>query len=70
MSGRPFLTARWRHLLLLNYQVDPGLLEPLAPSGTDAFNFPGKFHSGNISRCSGRCRVSPAPLQQVCAVQS
>jgi len=35
VSGRPFLTARWRHLLLLNYQVDPGLLEPLAPGGTE-----------------------------------
>src|ERR1041385_4617067 len=35
VSGRPFLTARWRHLLLLNYEVDPGLLEPLVPSGTE-----------------------------------
>src|ERR1051326_2093589 len=35
VSGRPFLTARWRHLLLLNYQVDPPLLEPLVPNGTE-----------------------------------
>src|ERR1051325_7183049 len=35
VSGRPFLTARWRHLLLLNYRVDPPLLEPLVPDGTE-----------------------------------
>ena len=35
MSGRPFLTAQWHHLLLLNYQVEPRLLEPLVPRGTE-----------------------------------
>jgi uncharacterized protein len=30
----PFLTAQWRDLLLLNYQVDPQLLAPLVPAGT------------------------------------
>jgi uncharacterized protein len=30
----PFLTARWRHLLMLNYAVDPSLLEELCPRGT------------------------------------
>ena len=34
MSARPFLTARWRHLLLLNYAVDPALLAPHVPAGT------------------------------------
>ena len=31
---RPFLTATWRHLAMLNYRVDPALLEPLVPQGT------------------------------------
>src|SRR5258706_234102 len=35
MSRRPFLTAEWRHLLLLNYQVEPRGLEPLVPHGTE-----------------------------------
>lgn len=30
-----FLTAEWRHLVMLNFVVDPGLLLPLVPSGTD-----------------------------------
>lgn len=29
-----FLRARWRHLVLLNYAVDPALLAPLVPRGT------------------------------------
>ncbi len=32
-SSRAFLTASWRHLCLLNYPVDPGLLEPRLPPG-------------------------------------
>lgn len=35
VSGRPFLTAEWRHLLLLNYEVPPELLEPHLPAGTE-----------------------------------
>jgi len=33
--SRPFLTARWEHLVLLNYTVDPALLRPLVPAGTE-----------------------------------
>lgn len=29
-----FLTARWVHLLMLNYRIDPALLEPFVPAGT------------------------------------
>ena len=31
---RPFLTAEWRYLVLLNYEVPPALLRPLVPAGT------------------------------------
>ena len=39
MSGapaarRPFLTARWEHLVLLNYACPAALLAPLVPAGT------------------------------------
>lgn len=35
MVERPFLTADWRHLVMLNYQIDSGVLLPLVPSGTE-----------------------------------
>ena len=31
---RPFLTAAWRNLAMLNYRVDPALLAPHVPAGT------------------------------------
>ena len=31
-----FLTAEWRNLLMLNYLVEPSVLEPLVPGGTGA----------------------------------
>jgi uncharacterized protein YqjF (DUF2071 family) len=30
-----FLTAEWRNLLMLNYEVDPELLQPFVPVGTE-----------------------------------
>src|SRR5213596_3554401 len=32
---QPFLTANWRYLAMLNYTVDPRLLAPLVPPGTE-----------------------------------
>jgi uncharacterized protein YqjF (DUF2071 family) len=34
MSSR-FLTAEWRDLVMLNYEVDPGILAGLVPAGTE-----------------------------------
>jgi uncharacterized protein len=39
---RIFLTAEWRHLAMLNYEVDPGLLRPLVPAGTELDHWHGK----------------------------
>lgn len=30
-----FLTAEWRHLAMLNYAIDPAILQPLVPAGTE-----------------------------------
>ena len=32
---KPFLTANWRYLAMLNYVVDPRLIVPLVPPGTE-----------------------------------
>ncbi len=30
-----FLTAEWRYLVMLNYAIDPSILRPLVPAGTE-----------------------------------
>lgn len=37
---RVFLTAEWKHLAMLNYEIEPSLLRPFVPAGTelDAWN--------------------------------
>ena len=39
--GRVFLTAEWRYLALLNYEVDPALLAARVPPGTELDLFQG-----------------------------
>lgn len=34
-TQKPFLTAHWHNLLMLNYRVDPSILAPLLPTGTE-----------------------------------
>jgi hypothetical protein len=43
MTGaRPFLTASWRHLAMLNYEVDPAVLENRIPCGTELDDWQGR----------------------------
>lgn len=42
MSERPFLTAEWRSLAMLNYEIDPAVLRPLVPRGTELDAFEGR----------------------------
>lgn len=37
-----FLSAEWKHLIMLNYEVDPSLLTPLIPAGTELDLWQGK----------------------------
>ena len=41
-SERPFLTAEWRDLVLLNYEVDPTVLRPYLPRETKLDTFGGR----------------------------
>src|SRR5262245_29274579 len=43
-ARRPFLTARWEHLLLLNYLVEPRLLASLVPRGTELDSWQGRTY--------------------------
>ncbi len=39
-----FLSAEWRDLVMLNYEVDPGLLKDHVPRGTELDSFQGKTY--------------------------
>lgn len=42
--GRVFLSAEWRNLVMLNYRVDPGILERFVPRGTEVDSFQGSTY--------------------------
>ena len=39
-----FLSAEWRDLLMLNYEVDPALLQAFVPACTELDSFAGKTY--------------------------
>lgn len=39
-----FLTTEWRHLAMLNYEIDSALLEPYLPAGTELDTWNGKHY--------------------------
>ena len=41
---RTFLTAEWKNLLMLNYAVDPALLQAYVPAGTELDQFDGRTY--------------------------
>lgn len=45
---RPFLTATWRYLVMLNYEVDPEVLRPLVPPGTELDTWEGKTFASMV----------------------
>ncbi len=45
---QPFLTAEWRHLAMLNYLVEPALLRPWIPAGTELDVWQGKTYASLV----------------------
>src|SRR5687768_6124543 len=43
-SPRPFLSAAWRDLVMLNYEIAEGLLLPLVPAGVELDRWRGKAY--------------------------
>jgi uncharacterized protein YqjF (DUF2071 family) len=53
----PFLTAEWRSLAMFNYAVDPALLAPLVPRGTELDSFDGRTYISLVGFRFERARV-------------
>lgn len=43
-----FLNAYWKNLLLINYEIDPNILEPFIPKGTELDLFNGKCYASVV----------------------
>ncbi len=52
-----FLTAEWRHLAMFNYAVDPALLAPLVPYGTELDEYEGETFCSIVAFLFLRTRV-------------
>lgn len=48
MTTRIFLTAEWRYLLMLNYEIDPAILQPLVPKGTELDEWNGRIYASMV----------------------
>jgi uncharacterized protein YqjF (DUF2071 family) len=61
MPGR-FLTAEWRHLLMLNFAIDPRVLTPHLPSGTELDLFSGRCFVSVVGFWFLRTRLLGVPI--------
>ncbi|MCI0435392.1 MAG: DUF2071 domain-containing protein, partial [Gemmatimonadetes bacterium] len=58
----PFLTAEWRHLVLLNYEITPAALRPLVPAGTELDAFDGRTYASVVGFRFLNTRVLGVPI--------
>jgi uncharacterized protein YqjF (DUF2071 family) len=65
-NQRPFLTAAWRFLAVLNYEIDPALLRPLVPAGTELDAWHGTNYISLVGFLFEDVRVKgfPVPLHR------
>ncbi len=59
---RPFLTAEWRNLAMLNYVVDPALLRPFVPHGTVLDAWKGRTYVSLVGFMFTDTRVLGVPI--------
>lgn len=61
MSG-VFLSAEWRDLLMLNFEIDPKVLEPLLPRGTELDRWRGRAYVSVVGFNFLKTRVCGVPI--------
>jgi uncharacterized protein len=57
-----FLTAEWRNLLMVNYVVDPAVLEPYVPAGTELDFWNGRTYVSVVGFQFLRTKVLGLPI--------
>ena len=59
---RVFLSAHWRSLVMLNWEVDPQLLQPHLPYGTELDFFEGKVYGSIVGFLFQKTRLLGLPI--------
>lgn len=59
---RVFLRAEWRHLVLLNYEIDPAALRPFVPTGVELDQFQGRTLISVVGFLFLRSRLLGLPI--------
>src|SRR5215472_11586487 len=55
--ARVFLSAEWRDLVMLDYEIDPALLQPFVPRGTELDSFEGTHYISLVGLRFGRTKL-------------
>jgi len=57
-AAATFLTAEWKHIAMLNYAIDPSILAPLVPAGTELDSWNGTHCVSVVGFVFANARVS------------
>jgi uncharacterized protein len=57
-----FLTAEWRHLAMLNYEIDPKILAPFVPAGTELDFWNGQTFVSMVGFLFRKTRIRGVPI--------
>lgn len=57
-----FLTTEWRHLAMLNYEIDPTVLEPYLPEGAELDTWNGKHYISVVGLLFQNTRLYGIPV--------
>jgi len=61
-ESKVFLTAEWKHLAMLNYEVEPSALAPFVPAGTELDSWDGKIFVSVVGFLFLRTRIFGIPI--------
>jgi len=61
-GAKVFLTAEWRYLAMLNYEVEPAVLAPFVPQGTEIDSFDGRIFVSIVAFLFLDTRIGGIPI--------
>jgi uncharacterized protein len=58
----PFLSAKWKNLVMVNFPVDPSILEPYLPAGTKLDYFEGQTYVSLVGFLFAKTKIFGIPV--------